>query len=84
MLACPADGCNFSSKSDRGLSVHVGRCKKAKIGFREIFDDVQQYEADHQRAKRRKTSHLGHSEIVPEVDEPIDVDLEVRSENGGY
>ena len=84
MLACPADGCNFSSKTNWGLSVHVGRCKKAKIRFREIFDDVQQYEADHQRAKRHKTSHLGHLEIIPEVDEPMDVDLEVCSANGGY
>ena len=84
MLACPADGCNFLSKTNWGLSVHVGRCKKAKIGFCEIFDDVQQYEADHQQAKRRKTSHLGHLEIVPEVDEPMDVDLEVCSANGGY
>ena len=84
MLACPADGCNFLSKTDQGLSVHVGRCKKAKIGFHEIFDNVQQYKANHQWAKWCKTLHLGYLEIMPEVDEPMDVDLEVCSANGGY
>ena len=82
MLACPANRCNFLSKTDWGLSVHVGRCKKAKIGFYEIFDDVQQYK--HQWAKQCKTLHHGYLEIVPEVDEPMDVDLEVCSANSGY
>jgi hypothetical protein len=77
MLSCPAEGCKFTTKSDRALTVHVGKCKKAAIGLASIADEVERREADHREAKRRRISLLERLEVLPEVEEPMDVDLEV-------
>lgn len=77
MLVCPAEGCNFRAKSDRALTVHLGKCKKAAIGLTSIAEEVGQHETDYQEAKRRRVSSPEHYEDVPEVEEPMDVDPEV-------
>ena len=76
MLSCPAEGCKFTVRSDRALTVHVKKCKKARDGLTLTAEDIQQHEADYRKAKRRKISRL---EAVPEVGEPMNVDLEVSS-----
>jgi len=74
MLACPGEGCGFKAKSDGGLSAHVRRCPKAKIGLDLIAEEV---EAGQWQAKRRRVSSLEPLEVVPEVEELMDVDPEV-------
>lgn len=76
MLPCPAEGCKFIANSDRALTVHVKKCKKARDGLASIAEGIQQHEADFREAKRRRISRL---EAVPEVGEPMNVDLEVSS-----
>jgi len=80
MLSCPAEGCKFTAKSDRALTVHVKKCKKARDGLASTAEDIQQYEADYREAKRRRISRL---EVVPEVGEPMNMDLEVSSVKKG-
>jgi len=82
MLTCPAEGCKFKTKSDRALSVHLGRCKRAAIGLASVADDAEQYEADRRQAKRRRVSGSPeHLEVISEVEESMDIDLEVRYVN---
>jgi len=87
MQNCPGEGCGYKTKNDRALSTHIRQCQKAQTVFALIAEDVRQPEADHREAKRRKVSSLGQSEVGPEVEEPMDVDLEVsfivyRSKSG--
>lgn len=78
MLACPAEGCTFKTKGDRSLTNHVKECKKATTGLASVGREVGQREADFQRTKRRRILSPERLESVPEVGEPMDVDLEVR------
>lgn len=79
MLICPAEGCGVRVKSDRALTGHLKTCKKAKAGLASVSTEVKRREDDYRQAKRRKISSSEHLEIAPEVTEPMDVDLEVRS-----
>ena len=84
MLTCPAEGCRFTAKSDRALTAHLRKCKKAGIaGLASIAEDVERYEADHREAKRRRISLSERLDVVPEVEEPMDADFEVRLVNDG-
>ena len=77
MLDCPAEGCKFTAKSDRALTAHVHKCKKAATVLVSIADEVEQREADHRQAKRRRVLSPERLEDVPEVEEPMEVDPEV-------
>jgi len=77
MLNCPGEGCGYKTQSDRALTAHRTKCKKAAMVLASIAEEVEQYEADHREAKRRKVSSLEHSEVVSEAEEPMNVDLEV-------
>jgi len=84
MLSCPAEGCGFKTKSDRALAVHLGKCKRAATGLASVADDAERHEADRRRAKRRRiTESPEHLEVTSEVEEPMDIDLEVRPMNDG-
>ena len=76
-LSCPAKGCKFTAKTDRALTVHLGKCKKAASGLASVAESVGEYEADHWQAKRRKISFLEPSDVRSEVEEPMGVELEV-------
>ena len=80
-LSCPAKGCKFTAKTDRALTVHLGKCKKAASGLASVAESVEEYEADRWQAKRRKISFLEPSDVRSEVEEPMGVDLEVCSVN---
>ncbi|KAF9642729.1 hypothetical protein BDM02DRAFT_3192786, partial [Thelephora ganbajun] len=58
------------------LAAHLRKCKKAAIGLALIAEDVRQYEIDCRQAKRCKISSAEHLEVVPEVEELMDVDPE--------
>ena len=81
MLACPAEGCKFKARSDRALTVHISKCKKAVTGLTSIADGIGRHEADYRQAKRRRISSPEHLDVVPEVEVPMDTNLEVRSVN---
>ena len=84
MLTCPAEGCSFTAKSDRALTAHLRKCKKAGItGLASIAEDIERHEADHREAKRRRISFPERLDVVPEVEEPVDADFEVRLVNDG-
>ena len=51
MLVCPAEGCKFKAKSDRALTVHVGKCKKALAGLTSVGHAVEQREENYRQAK---------------------------------
>lgn len=70
MLTCPAQGCGFKAKTDRSLTLHLQRCKKAATGLALVGEEVKQHDADHRQAKRRKTSALELLEVVPEAEDP--------------
>ena len=79
MLTCPAEGCGFKTKTDRGLSVHLNHYKKAKAGLASIAKDIRRRrEAGHHRqAKRRRISSPERLEFVPDIQEPtVEADLE--------
>ncbi|KAF9643156.1 hypothetical protein BDM02DRAFT_3192110 [Thelephora ganbajun] len=76
MLICPAEGCTFTTKSDRALTTHLGKCKRAATELTLITEDVRQQEDDRQQAKQHKILSLERLEVVPEVEEPMDVDPE--------
>jgi hypothetical protein len=78
MLACPAEGCEFTAKSDRALTVHLGRCKRAASGLTLVAEDVERYETERRQVKRRR---IPSPERLEEVGEPMDVDLEVSTAN---
>ena len=77
MPSCPAQGCKFTAKSDRAVTAHANKCKKAANILASIADDVNQHEADRRQAKRRRISSPERLEVIPEVEEPMDVDPEV-------
>lgn len=77
MLTCPAEDCNFRAATDRVLSTHVRQCKKAAAGLASVARELDQHEADQRQAKRRKISSFEPLEVVPEAEEPMDIDLEV-------
>lgn len=81
MLSCPAETCTFKAKSDRSLTVHIGKCKKAAIGLASIGEDAEQREVDDRRAKRRRISSPKPLRMVEEDEEPMDIDLGVRFVN---
>jgi len=84
MLSCPAEGCKFKTNSDRALTVHLGKCKRAATGLASVADDAEQHDADHRRAKRRRIAESPeHLEVIPEVEGPMDIDIEVRPINDG-
>ena len=78
MLTCPANGCGFKAKSDRSLTAHLQKCKKAATGLALVGEELEQHDADHRQAKRRKISSLERLEVVPEAGDP---GLEVRVMN---
>ncbi|KAF9642395.1 hypothetical protein BDM02DRAFT_3133118 [Thelephora ganbajun] len=76
MLVCPAEGCKFTTKSNRALTAHVVRCKRAAIELTLITEDARQHKADCREAKRCRISSVEHLEVIPEVEEPMDIDPE--------
>ena len=78
MPTCPAKGCGFKAKTDRSLSLHLQKCKKAAAGLALVGEEVEQHDADYRQAKRRKVSSLEQLEVVPEAEDP---GLEVRVTN---
>ena len=84
MLTCPAEGCKFTTKSDRALTVHLGKCKKAGMtGLASIAEDIERHTIDYRQAKRRRISFPGRLDVVPEAEEPVDANLEVCFANAG-
>jgi len=77
MLTCPAEGCKFRAKTDRGLSAHVRQCSRAATGLASVAEQFEQHEADQRQAKQRRVSSVESLEPVSEVEEAMDVDLEV-------
>jgi hypothetical protein len=70
MLTCPAEGCGFKTKTDRSLSLHIRKCKKAAASLALIGKEVEQHDADRRQAKRRKISSVERLEVVPEAEDP--------------
>ena len=74
---CPVEGCGFRGKTERALITHLGWYKKAKTELSLIGEEVEQHEADQRQVKRHRISSIEPLEVVPEAEEPMDVDLEV-------
>ena len=68
MPACPAEGYNYTVKTDRALTLHINTCKKAAIGLIAIADEIGQRETGRQLAKRHRISSPRRPEDVPEAD----------------
>ena len=80
MLRCPAEGCKYAAKSDRGLTSHVMKCPHAMAGLTSVADNFREDNVDQRQAKRPRISPPEHPEVgVPDLDEAMDVDVEVRS-----
>jgi hypothetical protein len=82
MLSCPAEGCTFRAKTDRALTTHIGKCKKAAAGLASIAEEIEQHEAEgHRQPKRRRILSPEHPEVMVDVEETAYVDCEVRTMN---
>ena len=46
MHTCPAEGCEFRVKTDRGLSAHVRQCSRTTIGLASVAEQFEQHEAN--------------------------------------
>ncbi|KAF9784524.1 hypothetical protein BJ322DRAFT_1021260 [Thelephora terrestris] len=78
MLSCPAEGCTFRAKSDRALTTHIGKCKKAAAGLASIAEEIGQHEAEgHRQPKRRRILSPEHPEVMVDVEETAYVDCEI-------
>ena len=80
MNACPAEGCKFVGKSEKALASHVNKCNKGEATLALIAEDIRQHRADGRQAKRcRISSPERRLELALDMQEPMDVDLEVRA-----
>ena len=78
MLRCPAEGCDYAAKSDRGLTHHVMKCPHTAAGLTSVADNIADRDVGQWQAKRRRISSPQRPEIaVPGPGEGMDVDLEV-------
>lgn len=81
MPSCPAEGCNFTTTSDRSLAAHVIKCQKAATGLALIAEGVGQHEANQRQAKRRRVLSPEHLEVTQDTERSMDLDVEVRTTN---
>ncbi|KAH7707639.1 hypothetical protein AAVH_25132 [Aphelenchoides avenae] len=51
LLSCPTEGCKFTSKSDAGLHVHVGRMHKRRASERQFTTEPTQGDAAKENQK---------------------------------
>ncbi|KAH7693967.1 hypothetical protein AAVH_38992 [Aphelenchoides avenae] len=51
LLSCPTEGCKFTSKSEAGLHVHVGRVHKRHASEARFMDEATQSDAAKENQK---------------------------------